>query len=64
MFLLDEGAIFAPSWVGGRIAGMHGYDVGTVSARAALASDRPIPDAVQSITGVARIVRERLGLGD
>lgn len=62
MFLLDEGAIFAPSYVGGRVAGMHGYDVETASACAALASDRPIPEDVRGITGVAGIVRERLGL--
>ncbi len=61
-FLLDEGAIFAPSWVGGRVAGMHGYDVGMGSARAALASDTPIPDACDSIAGVAPMVRRRLGL--
>ena len=62
MFLLDEGAIFAPSWVGGRVAGMHGYDVRCTSARAALASDRPLPAHVRGITDVASIVRERLGL--
>ena len=62
MFLLDEGAIFAPSWVGGRVAGMHGYDVRCTSARAALASDQPVPPHVRAITDVASIVRERLGL--
>ncbi len=64
IFLLEEGALFAPSWVGGRVAAMHGYDVGAPSARAAIASDRPLPDAVRSITDVASVVRERLGLAD
>jgi hypothetical protein len=62
MFLLDEGAIFAPSYVGGKVLGMHGYDVRDHSARAALASDTPIPQHCDSIASVAGIVRERLGL--
>jgi hypothetical protein len=63
LFLLDEGAIFAPSYVGGRVNGMHGYDLGTPSASAALASDAPIPEGVASIADVAPLVRRRLGLG-
>ncbi|WP_437681785.1 alkaline phosphatase family protein [Sorangium sp. So ce131] len=63
MFVLDEGAIFAPSYVGGRVNGMHGYDLGTPSSRAALASDAPLPAEVTSIAGVAPLVRQRLGLG-
>lgn len=62
MFLLDEGAIFAPSYVGGRVRGMHGYDVGTTSARAALASDTPIPASCGSIADIAGLVRDRLGV--
>lgn len=63
-FLLDEGAIFAPSFVGGRVAGMHGYDVGDDSARAALASDEAIPERCASLADVAGIIRSRLGLAD
>jgi hypothetical protein len=48
MFLLDEGVIFAPSFVGGRVRGMHGYDVSSGSARAALASDAEIPRAART----------------
>ncbi|WP_437960430.1 alkaline phosphatase family protein [Sorangium sp. So ce119] len=62
MFLLDEGAIFAPSYVGGRVNGMHGYDLGTPSSRAALASDAPLPEGVSAIADVAPLVRRRLGL--
>ncbi|MBK8171124.1 MAG: alkaline phosphatase family protein [Sandaracinaceae bacterium] len=63
MFVLDEGVIFAPSYVGGKVAGMHGYDIVSGSAKAAMASDMPIPDDVRSIAGVASIVRSRLGVG-
>jgi len=62
IFLLDEGVIFAPSWVGGRVAGMHGYDLVATSARAAVASDRAIPEECDSIVAVAGVVRRRLGL--
>lgn len=61
-FLLDEGVIFVPSYVGGSVRGMHGYDVSTPSARAALASDHPIPDDVIEIADVASHVRKGLGL--
>jgi len=61
-FLLDEGALFSPSYVGGRVHGMHGYDLETGSSRAALASDAPISPECTSITSVARVVRDRLGL--
>jgi hypothetical protein len=61
-FLLDEGAIFVPSYVGGSIRGMHGYDLTAGSARAALASDRPIPEGIVEIADIAGAVRERLGL--
>lgn len=63
MFVLDEGAIFAPSFLGGRVAGMHGYDVHSHCAKAALASDTPIDERVVGIDSVAGVVRARLGLG-
>lgn len=62
-FLLDEGVIFAPSFVGGRVAGMHGYDIHDTSARAALISDHPIPESCTSLKDVAGLVRKRLELG-
>ncbi len=61
-FLLEEGAIFVPSYVGGAVRGMHGYDLRTHSARAAVASDRPIPEGVVEIADIAGAVRDRLGL--
>ena len=60
-FLLDEGAIFVPSYMGVSLRGMHGYDVGTPSACAALVSDRTIPRGVASLTDLAQLVRARLG---
>ncbi len=62
IFLLDEGSIFSPSFLGGHLDGMHGYDLGSASASAALASDRPIPPECRSIASVAGVVRRELGL--
>jgi hypothetical protein len=62
MFLLDEGVIFAPSFVGGRVRGMHGYDVSSKSARAALASDAEIPEGCSNIADLAGLIRGRLGV--
>jgi Type I phosphodiesterase / nucleotide pyrophosphatase len=63
IFVADEGTLFAPSFLGGKVAGMHGYDLGTSSTFSALASDKPIPDEVSSITSVAGVVRRTLGVG-
>ncbi len=62
MFLLEQGCIFAPSFLGGRVAGMHGYDTSSSSARAALVSDCPIDDSVTGIDQIAGVVRNQLGL--
>jgi len=62
MFALDEGVLFAPSFVGGAVRGMHGYDVDSPSAFAALASDTPIPAGCDALTGLAPWIRSLLGL--
>jgi hypothetical protein len=62
MVVLDEGALFAPSYVGGVVRGMHGYDVGTPSSGAALASDAAIPPRIQGLRDVAGLVHQHLGL--
>lgn len=62
MFVLPEGAIFAPSFLGGRVNGMHGYDVNTTCSKAALASDAPIGQQVTGIDSVAGVVRQNLDL--
>lgn len=63
-FLLNEGAMFVPSYMGISLRGMHGYDVSTSSARAALASDRAIPRSVAALTDLAQLVRTRLVHGE
>lgn len=62
MFVLPEGAIFAPSFLGGKVQGMHGYDIDSSCARAALASDVPIPEKIEAISDVAQVVRTQLNL--
>lgn len=62
IYVLDQGCIFAPSFLGGRVAGMHGYDMGCSCSKAALVSDCPIDDNVKGIDDIASIVRNRLGL--
>lgn len=62
IYVLDEGCIFAPGFLGGRLAGMHGYDTGCSCSKAALASDYPIDLKVTGIDHIAEIVRSRLDL--
>lgn len=62
LFLLAEGHIFSPSWVGGTVAGMHGYDIGCASTQAALLSDAPMSPECRSLEDVAGLVRRGLGL--
>lgn len=60
IFLLNEGGIYAPSFLGGRVAGMHGYDTGCACTKAAIASDRPINEGVVAIDNISNIVKESL----
>ena len=62
IFLLEEGRIFAPSYVGGRVAGMHGYDPRSSSASAAIASDAPLPQGCASLRDLAPLVVSALGI--
>ncbi len=62
IFLLDEGCLFAPSWVGGRARGMHGYDLHCGSAAAAIASDAPLPEGLDSLAGLAPLITRSLGI--
>ncbi|MFO0661599.1 MAG: alkaline phosphatase family protein [Polyangiaceae bacterium] len=61
LLVLNEGSLFAPSFVGGVVRGMHGYDRGTLSAKAGLLSDQPLSN-VRSLRDVAGAVREGLGV--
>lgn len=63
IFVLDEGALFAPSFAGGAVSGMHGYDLGSPSSHAAIASDDDAVLACNRLTDVAGVVRRKLGLG-
>lgn len=60
-FQLDEGALFAPSHVGGRARGMHGYGPDARSGRAAFASDTPLDAPPASLRDVSRTVMASLG---
>jgi len=62
MVVLREGTIFAPSFVGGVARGMHGYDLGTHSSKAAIASDAPLPESLEALTGISALVRQHLEL--
>lgn len=63
LWLLPEGTIFGPSWLGDKARGMHGYDVGTQSSLAALASDDVAIANCRALTDVASVIRKQLGIG-
>ncbi|HEX4448756.1 MAG TPA: alkaline phosphatase family protein [Polyangiaceae bacterium] len=60
--LLPEGSLFAPSYVGGFVRGMHGYDRTCPSADAAILSDAPIAGRVTRLEDVAPWVFDALDL--
>lgn len=60
MFVLDEGHLFAPSFVGGAARGMHGYSPGSPSSVASVASDEPLP-GLASLRDIAPFLSERIG---
>lgn len=62
IFVLAEGALFAPSHVGGRVRGMHGYDLGARSCGAALATDLDLPSPPARLEDAAGVVRSAMGL--
>jgi hypothetical protein len=62
MFLLDEGALFVPSHLGGAVRGMHGYHPDSASAQTALISDLEGATALRSLRDVAGLVRTTLGV--
>lgn len=64
IFVLEEGALFAPSFLGGAVRGMHGYDMGTPSSRAALLSSSPDVLACRKLADVAGVVRATLGISE
>jgi hypothetical protein len=63
LWLLPEGHLFAPSFMGGAVRGMHGYDLDAPSAQAGLLTDAAdVAREVKSLTGIAGVVREHFAL--
>lgn len=60
--VLDEGAVFAPSFVGGVPRGMHGYDLDAGSSQAALLSNGALSESCRSLEDVAGAILGALGL--
>jgi len=58
--VLPEGALFVPSFVGGHVHGMHGYDRGTSSTEAAVLSDVPVNHRLHGLEDIAPSVLESL----
>ena len=64
IWVMPEGALLAPSHLGGAVRGMHGYDLPSPSTAAALASDAPLPDSVRCLADVAPFVQKHLGIAE
>lgn len=62
IYVLGEGSLFAPSFLGGKISGMHGYDSCCNCAMAAIASDQIIPLSVRGINDLSGSIKVRLGI--
>jgi Type I phosphodiesterase / nucleotide pyrophosphatase len=57
IFLLKEGVLLVPSHMGARpIRAMHGYHPSEPQSYAALLSNQPIPDRIQSIPDIFRLM--------
>ncbi len=64
IFVLHEGAMFAPSWLGGACAGMHGYTMDSQSQSSVVVSDAPLPENIQSLADLAPHVIKLLELNE
>ena len=62
IFVLDEGAMFAPSFLGGACAGMHGYTMDCASHSSIVVSDSSIPDQIKGLGDLAPHVLKLLNL--
>ena len=60
--VLPEGYLFVPNFLGGFVKGMHGYDWMTPSARAAVLSDAPVADRLETLEDIAPWVLESLDI--
>ncbi|MGH7278290.1 MAG: alkaline phosphatase family protein, partial [Candidatus Rokuibacteriota bacterium] len=63
LFLMKPGVLLSPSDMGTvRFAGMHGYHPSEPTADAVLLSTVPVEKAIDSITGVHRVLLDDLGV--
>jgi hypothetical protein len=62
IFVLDEGAMFAPSFLGGACAGMHGYTMDSQSHSSVVVSDSPLPTHINGLGDLAPHVLSLLNL--
>jgi predicted AlkP superfamily pyrophosphatase or phosphodiesterase len=63
IFLMHSGIQIVPSFMGHKQAGgMHGYDPSDPDSRAAISSNRPLPESVTKIQHIHNIMLEELNL--
>lgn len=62
IYVLPEGSLFAPSYLGGAVNGMHGYDLSAVSSQSAVLSNSSSAASLEATTDVAAWVLGNLGL--
>jgi hypothetical protein len=65
IFLLDPGALLAPSYMGTQpVKGMHGYDPDEPSSRAIVLSNRPLAADMKHVVDVAPFIESETGARD
>ncbi|MDZ8118699.1 alkaline phosphatase family protein [Pontiella agarivorans] len=63
IFLMNSGTQIAPGFMGIKpCAGMHGFDPADADSKAALASNRPIPESVTKIQHIHQLMLNELNL--
>ncbi len=62
-FLMNDGVLIVPSFMGNvKLAGMHGYDPSTPDAWATMLSNVPLPDFVEGLTDIKRLLLASAGV--
>jgi hypothetical protein len=62
IYVLQEGSLFAPSYLGGAVRGMHGYDLSAISSQSAILSNSASVTSLDATTDVASWVLDDLGV--
>ncbi len=62
IYVLPEGSLFAPSYLGGAVKGMHGYDLSATSSQSAVLSSSASAAQLEATTDVAAWILEDLGV--